>query len=115
MKPTEVLTAVQDSITVKRVFGDAYEKGGVTVIPVAQVAGGGGAGEGHGEKGDEGEGGGFGLTGRPAGAYVVKGTNVRWVPAVDPNRMITVAGVVAVAYLVTRARVAKARALATAT
>ena len=41
------LDAVRDVLTVKRVFGEAYEAHGLTVIPVAAVrgAGGGGGGE----------------------------------------------------------------------
>ena len=31
-----------DAISVRRVFGEPYEKDGLTVIPVASVAGGGG-------------------------------------------------------------------------
>ena len=65
-------------------FGESIEDQGVTVIPVAKVAGGGGGGgdtEGNG-------GGGFGLAGKPAGVYVVEGNGVRWRPAVDVNRVI---------------------------
>ena len=40
----EVLNHARDAMTVKRVFGDPYEKDGVTVIPVANVMGGAGAG-----------------------------------------------------------------------
>ena len=36
----EVLNQARDAMTVKRVFGDPYEKDGVTVIPVANVMGG---------------------------------------------------------------------------
>ncbi|HEX6345938.1 MAG TPA: sporulation protein, partial [Umezawaea sp.] len=61
------------------------------------------------EKGREGEGGGFGATGRPVGAYVVAGTSVTWCPAVDVNRLLTGVAAVAIAFLVTRARIAKAR------
>ena len=73
----------QDAITVKRVFGDPIETEGVTVIPAAKVGGGGGGG---GENENNG-GGGFGLGARPVGAYVIKGDDVRWVPAVDVNRL----------------------------
>ena len=45
----ERLNAVKDTMTVSRVFGDAYEHDGVTVIPVASVRGGGGGGGGEGE------------------------------------------------------------------
>jgi uncharacterized spore protein YtfJ len=99
MKVTDVLSTARDAITVKRVFGDPYEQDGLTIIPAAVVGGGGGGGTGHDEKGQEGEGGGFGVTGRPAGAFVIRNGQVSWRPAVDPNRIITVAGVVAAAYL----------------
>jgi uncharacterized spore protein YtfJ len=47
MTVTEVFNAARDSITVKRVYAEPYEKDGVTVIPAALVAGGGGGGGGH--------------------------------------------------------------------
>jgi uncharacterized spore protein YtfJ len=110
MKVTEVLGATQDAITVKRVYGEPYEAEGMTVIPAAVVGGGGGGGNGRDEKGQEGEGGGFGLSGRPAGAFVIKGGDVTWRPAVDPNRIVAVLGLVAVAYLLSRPRTIRARA-----
>lgn len=111
MNIAEVVGSVKDSITVKRVFAEPYEKNGVTVIPAALVSGGGGGGTGHDEKGGEGEGGGFGVKGRPIGAYVVKGDDVAWRPAVDPNRMFMVIGAVVIAFLLSRPRLARARAL----
>ena len=110
MKVEELVTTARDAITVKRVFGEPYEKDGVTVIPAAIVAGGGGGGGGHDDHGQEGEGGGFGVMSRPAGAYVVDGANVRWRPAVDVNRVVVVVGAVVIAYLVTRPRIMRARA-----
>ena len=110
MQVTEVLSTARDAITVKRVFGDPYEQNGLTVIPAAVVGGGGGGGTGHDDKGQQGEGGGFGVTGRPAGAFVIHNGQVSWRPAIDPNRIITVAGVVTVAYLLTRRRRTRARA-----
>lgn len=110
MNISEVLDTARDVITVKRVYGEPYEKNGITVIPVAKVGGGGGGGTGHDDKGQEGEGGGFGLTGKPAGAYVIKDGQVSWQPAVDPNRIITVLGAVAVAFLLSRPRMMRARA-----
>jgi uncharacterized spore protein YtfJ len=71
MKVSEVFTTAKDAITVKRVYAEPYEKDGLTVIPAAVVGGGAGGGSGHDEKGQEGEGGGFGVSGRPAGAYVI--------------------------------------------
>jgi len=41
------LDAVRDVLTLKRVFGEAYEVNGVTVIPVAAIRGGGGGGGGE--------------------------------------------------------------------
>jgi FMN reductase len=109
MNVIEVLGSAKDAITVKRVFAEPYEKDGLTVIPAASVGGGVGGGTGHDEKGQEGEGGGLGMHGRPAGAYVIKDGHVSWRPAVDPNRMITVLGMVAVAYLLSRPRTARPR------
>ena len=104
MNVTEVLSTARDSITVKRVFGDPYERDGLTVIPAAVVGGGGGGGTGHDGKGQEGEGGGFGVTGRPAGAFVINNGQVSWRPAVDANRIITVVGIVIAAFLLGRRR-----------
>lgn len=112
MKLDQVLSTAKDTITVKRVFAEPYEKDDLTVIPAATVGGGAGGGGGHDEKGQEGEGGGFGMSGRPAGAYVIKGGEVTWRPAVDPNRIIAVAGFVLVAYLLSRPRMVRARAAA---
>ncbi|MGH8929951.1 MAG: GerW family sporulation protein [Egibacteraceae bacterium] len=77
-------TSARDAMTVRRVFGDPYERGGVTVIPVATVLGGAGGGKAQPEQ----EGGGFGLIAKPAGVYVVHGDQVRWQPAVDVNRIV---------------------------
>ncbi len=109
MKLDELVTRAGDAITVRRVFGEPYEKDGVTIIPAATVAGGGGGGGGHDEAGQEGEGGGFGIAARPAGAYVLKDGKVRWRPAVDVNRVVATIGAVVIAYLFTRARIEKAR------
>lgn len=79
----ELLAGARDAIEAKRVYGDPIEADGVTVVPAAVVGGGGGGG------GDtEGNGGaGFGLRGRPAGAWVIRGDDVTWRPAVDLNRI----------------------------
>lgn len=110
MRMPEVLDSARDAITVKRVFAEPVEKDGLTIIPVASVAGGGGGGSGKDQKGQDAEGGGFGVSGRPAGAYVIKDGAVTWRPAVDPNRIVAVAGMVAVAYLLTRHKMAWVRA-----
>jgi uncharacterized spore protein YtfJ len=106
----KLLARAADNLSVRRAFGAAYEKDGMLIIPVAIVAGGGGAGTRQGpnrhggpaagpggppeqvatvpgttppDSGQTEAGGGFGGLVLPSGAYVVKGDQVRWVPAVD--------------------------------
>ena len=108
MDVEKLLARTADNVSVRRAFGPAYEKDGMLIIPVAVVAGGGGAGtartplgnsaglpDGPAEEGGTADGaapqdpgrsdtgGGFGGLVLPSGAYVVKGDQVRWVPAVD--------------------------------
>ena len=90
----DVITRARDVMTVKRVFGDPYELDGVTVIPAARVRGGAGGGESTEDKGT-GHGAGFGLDARPAGAFVIRDSKVSWEPAVDVNRLILLAPIVA--------------------
>jgi len=101
----------KDTLTVKRAFGEPYSDNGLTVIPTAAVAGMAGGGSGRNLKGEDGEGGGFGLSTRPLGAYVVKAGTIRWRPALDVNRLVTVAGVVLIVYFMSRARASRARLL----
>lgn len=110
MKVAEVLSTAREAMTVRRVYAEPYERDGVTVIPAAVVVGGAGGGGGHDGEGQEGEGGGFGMSGRPAGAYVIKDGKVSWRPAVDPNRVVTTVALVVIAYLLTRPRMVRARA-----
>lgn len=112
MKVNDVLSQAKDAITVKRVYGEPFEKDGMTIIPAAVVGGGGGGGSGHDDKGEGGEGGGFGMSGRPAGAFVIKDGQLGWRPAVDPNRIVLTLGMVVAVYLLTRPRMARARAKA---
>jgi len=102
MKADQILSQAQDTITVKRAFGEPYEKNGVTVITAAGVLGGGGAGSGE-APGDQGEGsgGGFGVIARPVGAFVIKGDQVSWQPAIDVNRAILGGQILAVIALLT--------------
>jgi uncharacterized spore protein YtfJ len=105
-----VIGQARDAMTVKRVFGDPYEKNGITVIPAARIMGGGGGGSGEGSQDTgRGEGGGFGLSAMPAGVYVIKGDSVRWQPAVDVNRVILGAQVVAILALLTARSAIRAR------
>lgn len=105
------LVKASDNLSVRRAFGAAYEKDGMLIIPVAIVAGGGGGGTArHGnsaarpggppeegpaahdtapqDSGRTDAGGGFGGLVLPSGAYVVKGDQVRWVPAVDATIVV---------------------------
>jgi uncharacterized spore protein YtfJ len=104
MKLDQLVSQARETITVRRVFADPYEKDGVTLIPAARVAGGVGGGGGHDDHGQEGEGGGLGVNARPTGVYVIKQGQVRWVPAVDVNRLFTILGAVAAIALLTRPR-----------
>jgi uncharacterized spore protein YtfJ len=113
MEVQEVIAQARDAITVKRVFGEPYEKNGVTVIPAARVQGGAGGGGGEGPEGQgKGSGTGFGLSARPVGAYVIRGDEVSWRPAVDLNRIILGGQIVAIVALLTIRAIVKARAKA---
>ncbi len=84
----ELVGRAPEALTVKRVFGDPYEGGGVTLIPAAAVRGCGCAGDGDGGEDGSGCGGGFGVSARPVGAYQIKDGEVTWVPAADTTRVI---------------------------
>ena len=80
----ETVGKAQDAITVKRVYGDPYERDGVVLIPAAELRGGGGGGGGSDAANEtSGTGGGYGVNARPVGAYVIEDGRVRWEPAVD--------------------------------
>ncbi|WP_197412739.1 spore germination protein GerW family protein [Kocuria rosea] len=90
-----VLEQAVDAVTVRRVFGEAYEVGGSTVVPVARVRGWGGGGGGSGEEKDSsgsGSGVGYGVRAEPAGVYVVRGDGVTWRPAVHAERIALTLG-----------------------
>lgn len=99
-KLDDILEGARDTVNVRRVYGDPYEKDGITFIPAAAVRGGGGAGEGEDEdSASSGSGGGFGVLARPVGAYQIKGGEVTWVPAADTTRVIIFGQVVAIVAL----------------
>jgi uncharacterized spore protein YtfJ len=104
----ETISAARDAITVKRVYGEPYERNGVVVIPAAAVQGGGGGGGGEGD-GQSGSGGGFGLRARPVGAYVIRGEQVSWEPAMDLNRVIVGGQLLALATLLVVRSIARRR------
>ena len=116
----DVVEKVNTSIGAKRVFGEPYEKAGVTIIPAARIMGGIGGGEGEakpgaigakgGVTGAGGTAGGFGVAGGPAGAYVIRGDRVIWVPAIDVNRLMLGFQIVMVVFLLTIRTIVKTRA-----
>ena len=92
---------------VRTVFGEPIERDGVTIVPVATVRAGGGGGGGDGPPAREGVpspapdggpdrpeapgggvGGGYGVTARPVGIYVIRDGDVRFQPALDLPRII---------------------------
>jgi uncharacterized spore protein YtfJ len=103
MDAQELLAQARETFGVRREYGEPYEHDGVTVIPVSTVRGGGGGGSGHDERGTGG-GGGFGLTARPAGAWVIRGEHVTWKPVIDPMRILLGAEVLAILALLRSAR-----------
>ncbi len=105
----DVIEQAKDVMTVRRVFGDPYEKNGVTMIPAARVQG--GAGSGRGEDGEsQGRGGGFGMNAKPAGAFVINGEKVSWQPAIDATKIVIGMQLVVVAALLLVRAVVKSRA-----
>ena len=98
MDVPEAVTQIRDAITVKRVFGNPYERDGVVLIPAARVGGAGGGGGGEGSEPSESNGSrtksgsgfgmGFGLGAAPVGAYVIEGGKVRWKPALDLTSVV---------------------------
>jgi uncharacterized spore protein YtfJ len=108
MDVQELIAEARDAMTVRRVYGDPYERGGVTVIPAAVVRGGSGGGSG---RSDEGEGGGgFGLAARPVGAWVITDEGVTWKPSPDVNRIVLGGQLIGLAFVVFLGRVLLARA-----
>ncbi len=99
MDLVERIGKAQEAFTVRRVFGEPYEKDGVSMIPAARVQGavGGGGGEAP-EGAGSGTGTGFAMNAKPFGVFVIKDGDVAWRPAVDVNRMVLggqVVGIVA--------------------
>jgi uncharacterized spore protein YtfJ len=107
------LDAFKDTLTVRRVFGDAYEVGGTTVIPVASVQGGGGGGGGEaptdGGGVSTGGGLGFGVKARPVGVYVVNEGQVSWQPALDRTRVILASQLLALVAILTVRKLLRSR------
>jgi uncharacterized spore protein YtfJ len=95
MNVDDMIRGTQDTMTVKRVYGEPIERDGLTIIPAAKVTGGGGGGG----DAENNAGGGFGVRARPVGAYVIKDGKVSWEPALDLNRIILGGQIVAIFFL----------------
>jgi uncharacterized spore protein YtfJ len=108
MNVDEMLTGVRDVLTVKRVYGDPIERDGVLVIPAAKVTGGAGGGGDNENNG----GGGFGVSAKPAGAWIIRNGEVAWTPAIDATRIASLSMLVAIIFLLTVRSIAKANARA---
>ena len=106
MNVDEMLTGARDAVTVKRVYGDPIEKNGVTLIPAAKVSGGAGGGG----DAENNAGGGFGISAKPVGAYVIKGDTVEWQPALDINRIVLGGQIVAIFFFLFLRTLVKSRA-----
>ena len=94
------ITRTIESSTSRQVFGEPITMGEVMIIPVAKVRGGGGGGGSRSAMKDnaspDGSGAGMSLSARPVGAFVVRGSNVSWRPAMDVNRIILGGQIVAI-------------------
>jgi uncharacterized spore protein YtfJ len=107
------ITRTMESSTSRQVFSDPITSGDITVIPAAKVRGGGGGGGGGShlgkDKGSGGDGSGAGvsLSARPVGAFVVRGSNVAWRPAVDVNRIVLGGQIVAIVGLLVARAISK--------
>lgn len=108
-KLDDILEGARDSITVRRVYGDPYEKDGITFVPAAAVRGGGGGGEGEDANSSSGSGGGFGVMARPVGAYRIKDGEVTWIPAADTTKVIVFGQVVAIVGLLVLRSILRSR------
>lgn len=101
----DLLTQVQTGARVSTAVGDPIQVGDRIVIPVVEVAYGGGGGGGAGKTPNEetggGGGGGGGVRIHPLGCWVIGPDDERWVPAIDVNRVIVVAGTIATLLLLT--------------
>ena len=112
MDVNDVIAQARDTLTVKRVFGEPYEKNGVTVIPAARVQGGAGGGGGEGPEG-QGKGSGALRPERPSGRGVPhRGRRGDMAAAVDLNKVILGAQVVAIVALLAIRAIVKARSKA---
>ena len=106
MRVMDVVNEAKGAMRASEVFGAPYENNGITIIPAAKIAG--GAGGGGDQQNLQAGGVGFGVSSRPVGAFVIKGGDVTWQPALDLNRIILMSQVVAIVALLTARTIVKA-------
>ena len=103
---TRILESISRAIGNERVFSDPVTHDGITVITASTVTGGGGGGGGGAERTsegpgpDSGDGGGFGVSARPAGAFIISDGRVRWKPSIDVTKIILFGQAVGTVYFV---------------
>lgn len=103
----DLLSQVQAGARVTAAVGEPITVGDRIVIPVVEVGYGGAGGGGGGrapqnqEVEGSGGGGGGGVHIRPLGCWVISPTAERWIPAIDANRLIMVAGSLSMLLLIT--------------
>lgn len=85
------MSRATDSFSAGRCFGPPIEHDGTLVIPVAISGGGGGGGDAVDDAGRPNTGSGFGGVAWPLGVYVVNDGRVRFVPVIDPTRLVLAA------------------------
>ena len=73
-------------LSARRVYGDPIERDGLVLIPAVRILGRGGGR--HGKDGKGPGGGAFRVSARPAGVYVLRDGKVKWMPALDVNRIV---------------------------
>jgi uncharacterized spore protein YtfJ len=109
-----LLDRLAEVASVRRVFGEPTEQDGSTVIPVARVigfgGGGGGTRDGGADGGERGGGGGGVVVVSPVGAFVVRGGEVTWQPAVDVSQIVLGGQFLALVALLTVRSVLRRRA-----
>jgi uncharacterized spore protein YtfJ len=107
------LRTIVDNADAGKVFGPPIQQDGTILLPVARVggAGGGGAGTGPADVGQQagGTGGGFGMSAKPLGVYVLRDGKAKWLPAVDVNKIIVGGQLLAAVGMLIAATVLRAR------
>jgi uncharacterized spore protein YtfJ len=93
----QLLSKINDNLTLARVFGEPIAHGDILVVPVARIRGGAGGGSGPGATTEgPGSGGGAGSNATPAGVFVIKSGSLTWQPAPDVTRIVLGGQLVAV-------------------